>query len=287
MVQNRYKSKISFWMFVLPALVLYSVFAIYPLVRGLWLSTTNWDGTAPWVPAQLEIGYFEEHILGKLAKDRDRGLVLKYYLKDEEQGTYRKLEVFGRDRDRLMSIFKSTGYVNPDMKSVGLQNYKDIFAGKVDDRFFPQRYRAGRFNLGSPLEDAASIPVAEFEKYLLQHLDAGNRAYILDLYRREGDAYRLPSRLLSPNELDQQILLTSIPVLEDDWEDLYNGAVRLGEEGSTGAAATWIESSLSSYDSGRSPADGPALSPEDHRAAATVLATAAEYGRIKSLLVDS
>ena len=95
MTQSRIKSRATFWIFVLPALGLYLFFAILPLVQGFWLSTTNWDGGAPWSPAQMPIDRFESDILGKIKKQSDRDFLLKYYIKDEGQGTYRKLEVYG------------------------------------------------------------------------------------------------------------------------------------------------------------------------------------------------
>ena len=66
MVVSKLKSKVTYAIFLLPALLMYLFFAILPLGQGFWLSTTNWDGSAPWTPAQMPIEEFEGKILNKL-----------------------------------------------------------------------------------------------------------------------------------------------------------------------------------------------------------------------------
>lgn len=41
------KNSKSLYLFVLPGIVLYSLFFVYPTVNGLFLSFTNWDGMSP------------------------------------------------------------------------------------------------------------------------------------------------------------------------------------------------------------------------------------------------
>ena len=47
MVQPRWKSWLYFALFVLPALVLYGLFFLYPFAQGIRISFTNWDGLTP------------------------------------------------------------------------------------------------------------------------------------------------------------------------------------------------------------------------------------------------
>ena len=129
---RKIKGLTTFWLFVLPALGFYSVFAILPLFQGIWLSTTNWDGVSPWVPAQMKIADFETQILDKVKSPGDKKLLLQYYSKRTDQGTYMKQALIGIDRYRVQAIISATGFVNENFKSVGIQNFLDIFGGKVD-----------------------------------------------------------------------------------------------------------------------------------------------------------
>ncbi len=277
MILSGVKKKAVFAAFLVPALVLYLFFAIVPLLQGVWLSTTNWDGTAPWTPAQMEIAEFESKILDKIRAKGDREFLLKFYVKDEEQGTYRKLELYGLDRYRVQGIINATGYVNPDFKNVGLGNYRDIFTGKIDKRFFPERYTETRFNMGDPLDAILEIPKAEFEKNLLPHVQsAEDREYVSGIYARAGDTYRLDRDRVKNGELDIQIALSGIIGLEDDWETLFNAALDLGAANKRSELETLLT---------ESPAVASGLVAEaDLPAARASLDEAWELGRLKGIL---
>lgn len=278
MVVNKIKARAAFAAFVLPALVLYVAFAIVPLGLGLWVSTTNWDGTAPWVPAQVTIARFESDILAKLGSQADRDFVLKYYLKDEGQGTYRKLELIGLDRYRMMNLFSSLGYDYPDMKNVGIQNYFDIFNGKVDPRFMPQEYRANRFKPGDPLDDARQIPAAEFENNLLPNAAAaGQRDLLARAYRKDGTAYMLDPAAYGGSELDQQLFLARVAGLENDWEALYAAA---SDPGMTEAGLDALLAGTAGVQAGQ-------VAQADLAGVRDTLAQVWQYGQLKAVLADS
>jgi raffinose/stachyose/melibiose transport system permease protein len=229
MIGNRSKDRATFAVFVLPALGLYLFFAILPLFQGFWLSTTNWDGAAPWTPAQMPIAQFESEVLGRIRRQSDKDYLLRFYIKDEGQGTYRKLEAYGLARYRIMAIFNSVGHVSPDFRNIGLKNYADIFAGNIDRRFFPERYREARFQSGDPVEKLALIPREEFERNLLPHVTSpADREYLSKVYAPTPGGYAVDPGLASLSELDLQTALSQIPGLEDDWEELFNDALRLG-----------------------------------------------------------
>jgi raffinose/stachyose/melibiose transport system permease protein len=277
MVGNKARTRATFAVFVLPALGLYLFFAILPLFQGFWLSTTNWDGAAPWTPAQMPIAQFESRILDKLKSDGDRAFILKYYVKDEAQGTYRKLEVYGIDRYRVMSLFKSVGHVTPDFQDVGLKNYADIFAGKIDRRFFPERYRELRFQLGDPIEKLALIPVEEFKKNILPHV-AGREDldYLKKSFSITAQGYALDPALAGASELDLQSVLSEIPGLGDEWEGLFNDALALGSDGK--------RAELDSRIAAAPAVAGGKLSASDEALAASTLLKAYDLGRLKGLL---
>jgi raffinose/stachyose/melibiose transport system permease protein len=229
MVGNKAKARASFAVFVLPALGLYLFFAILPLIQGFWLSTTNWDGGAPWTPAQMPIAQFESDILGKIKRQSDKDFLLKYYVKDEGQGTYRKLEAYGLARYRIMAIFNSVGHVTPDFKNIGLKNYTDIFAGNIDKRFFPELYHESRFQLGDPIDKLALISKDEFERYILPHVsNPDDRSYLLKTYVPTPKGYAADPALAGLSEIDLQTALSNVPGLEDDWEALFNDTLTLG-----------------------------------------------------------
>jgi raffinose/stachyose/melibiose transport system permease protein len=274
MVGNRIKAKATFAVFVLPALGLYLFFAILPLFQGFWLSTTNWDGSAPWTPAQMPIAKFESDILGKIEKPSDKAFLLKYYVKDEGQGTYRKLEVYGLARYRVMGIFKSVGHVTPDFQNVGLKNYSDIFAGKIDRRFFPERYRESRFQLGDPIDKLVLIPKDEYLENVLPHVASPeDRAYLGRLYTETAEGYALDASLAGASELDLQSAIAGIPGLEDDWEALYNDSLSLGAEGKASAVAARVAAIPAAA----------ALPASDKALLGSTLEKASEIGRLKGV----
>jgi len=241
MVGNKAQARGAFAIFVLPALGLYLFFAIWPLCQGFWLSTTNWDGAAPWTPAQVPIAQFESDILGKAKSESDRRFLLKYYVKDEGQGTYRKLEAYGLPRYRLMAIFKSVGYVTQDFKNVGLKNYTDIFTGNLDKRFFPERYKEALFQPGDPVSKLALIPRSEFETQVLSHVQSPQElAYLRSVYSPTPEGYALDHKLGSLDEVDLQSVLSEIPGLADDWEGLFQTALSSGERGDSTALSAAI-----------------------------------------------
>jgi raffinose/stachyose/melibiose transport system permease protein len=279
MVGNKATASGTFAIFVLPALLLYLFFAILPLLQGVWLSTTNWDGSAPWTPVQVPIAKFESDVLGRLDKQSDKDFLLKYYVKDEGQGTYRNLGIYGIPRYRAMSIFKSVGFVNPDFMNVGLKNYADVFTGKLDKRFFPERYRESRFQSGDPLDKLALIPTEEFERNILAHAaDPGDRAYLAKFFTLTPKGYAIDPKLGGLSEVDVQSALSEIPGLESDWESLYNHALSLGREK---GERTVLDAGLAALPAAKR------LSAEGRALASSTLAKAYDLGRLKGLMAEA
>jgi raffinose/stachyose/melibiose transport system permease protein len=277
MVGTKAKTRVTYAVFVLPALGLYFFFAILPLLQGFWLSTTNWDGAAPWTPAQMPIAQFESDILGKIKKDSDKAYLLKYYIKDEGQGTYRKLEAYGLERYRIMGILNSVGHVTPDFKNVGLKNYTDIFTGKIDKRFFPETYRESRFQLGDPVGKLAEIPKGEFEENVLSHVSRPEDLdYLKKVYTSGPGGYALDPALASLTEVDLQSALADVRGLENDWESLFNDALTLGSEGARAKLGERM-ASVPAIKEGR-------LTTADKALVAATLTKVCELGRLKGLL---
>src|SRR5208282_781859 len=79
MVQPRFKVVVLFALFVLPALLLYSLFFLYPFAQGIRISFTNWDGLTPRTPISMPKADFESEILGRSASQADRDFLLSIY----------------------------------------------------------------------------------------------------------------------------------------------------------------------------------------------------------------
>ncbi|MGL1892052.1 MAG: sugar ABC transporter permease [Spirochaetaceae bacterium] len=225
MVTTRAKKWSTYAIFVLPALILYTMFAIIPLIMGGWLSTTNWDGVSPWVPVQIPIEQFENEIIPKMSSSQ-REFVNSYYIKDESQGTYRKQvssdhNLKGLRKYKMMATFTSAGYVNKNFKFVGLNNYKSVFSAESDPTFWPSKYQVKRFKAGYPLTKASEIEVKDYEKNLLQNIsNADDQDIIISLYNKVGDNYVLDMAKFPRKGQKFTIAgeLIELPDVGDDWE---------------------------------------------------------------------
>ena len=238
MVINKTKKWTAYAVFVLPALALYVVFAIIPLFMGTWLSATNWDGVSPWVPVQIPIDAFENAILPEL-NEAQREFLLEFYIRDDGQGTYRKQETGDRNlrgirKYRAMRAFASAGYVNEQFRFVGLRNYRSVFSSETDPAFWPRKVRVIRFKTGDPLSKASPIPAQEFEEnFRMRIQDAGERAFIETLYRKEGDAYVLDEGRFPRKGQKFAIAgeLIELPDVGDAWEPFLDEVESAGLEG--------------------------------------------------------
>jgi raffinose/stachyose/melibiose transport system permease protein len=273
----------NLWLFVLPALVCYLIFAILPLIQGVWLSTTNWNGSAPWVPAQIKIADFETKVLAHASMD-DKQLLLKYYEKNDEAGTYQKRELYGIDRYRVLAYLATTPLPNPDFSFVGLQNYLDLFTGKADPKFFPQSYTESRFQAGSPLDTAQTISADEWNDNLIGHVsDARAKEFLTKAYQHLFDgSYKLDASLFPQSETDVQVALSQLPGLADDWETLYDQVTTLGQDGKVAelpAALAPYEKKLTAAD--RSKLDVLALQTAESSYLKNILAENWHLARVK------
>jgi len=206
-VQPRYKVVLFFLAFVLPALLLYGVFFLYPFAQGFRISFTNWDGLTPRTPISMPKAEFESKILDK-AGDADKAILARIYRFDPADGLYKRYAVSGLDRYRLQGILRRAGYQPDTYRSVGFANYVQIFSGGVEQRFYPRTITRTNFNEDSDLP--ASIPRAEFEKKFLPNVgSAEDRALALRHYEPAGDAYLLKK------EFDEFVLQDRIWLLPE------------------------------------------------------------------------
>lgn len=133
MVIQKNKKYLYFLIFLIPAIICYSIFFIYPFIKGIQYSFTDWNGIVPEVPISFEKADFENDIIPKI-KSKDTELLKKFY-KLDENGLYRREQLSRRDTNKIKKILKKIG-ITP-IKFIGLQNFKDMFNSKLDQRFLP------------------------------------------------------------------------------------------------------------------------------------------------------
>jgi raffinose/stachyose/melibiose transport system permease protein len=190
MVGSKLKRWLYFWIFVLPALAAYALFFINPFAQGIRISFTNWDGTTPRTPISMAQGEFEEQILSRIERAEDGEFLLQIYSLDPEDGQYKRYELTGRNRNRVVRILNRVGYRPETYRYVGLRNYVDIFTGGVEERFYPRAYTKVNYNQNSLLP--LSIPAVEFERVFLKNLEnEEERALASELYAPGEQEYTL------------------------------------------------------------------------------------------------
>jgi len=189
MVQKPAARRASFVAFVAPALLLYALFFLLPFGQGIRISFTNWDGLTPKTPISMPKAEFEEKILNRIQSEKDRAYVLSIYHYDEAKGEYARLSIQGFTRIKLERIMKSVGY-SPDLyKDVGMDNYKSIFEGKVDERFYPRYYEQVNFNASSDLPQ--EVEAASYEKDFLGKLTPEQKELAAQFYVKKEQSYVL------------------------------------------------------------------------------------------------
>ena len=138
MVQPKSKKIWYFVSFILPCLVLYLLFFIYPFLNGFFVSLTNWDGLTPRVPNIISNQEFETDLMDKLKKDKDKEYLKKFYTYDASSDQWTRKNLSGFETMKLTFIMNKVDYYPANNKPVGLKNYIDIFTGKVKNDFYPR-----------------------------------------------------------------------------------------------------------------------------------------------------
>jgi len=190
MVQPRWKGALFFALFVLPALVLYGLFFLYPFGQGIRISFTNWDGLTPRVPISMPQAEFESRILNRLPDQGERGFLLSVYHLDPVDNQYKRYAATGLTRYRLQHLMRVVGYQPEGYRTVGFANYIRIFAGGVEERFYPRIMTQVNYNSDSDLPQ--TIAKGDFEKSFLARLSNPlDRQLALGFYTLEKGVYHL------------------------------------------------------------------------------------------------
>jgi raffinose/stachyose/melibiose transport system permease protein len=190
MVEPRLRRWLFFAAFILPALAVYALFFLNPFAQGIRISLTNWDGRTPRAPISMPQKEFESQILSRLGREADRRLLLEVYHLDPEDSSYKRYELTGARRNRIYRILDRAGYRPETYRYVGLDNFRAIFTGRVEERFYPRSFVKTNFNENSDLPD--SIPRREFERNFLRNLSSARERELAARFYVPGEAsYRL------------------------------------------------------------------------------------------------
>lgn len=181
MVEKKSKTAFYFTVFILPCVILYLLFFIWPFIRGIGISLTNWDGLTPKTPIILNKSDFESKIVSKLKKQSDREYVLGIYHLDSADNSYKRISLNGIRRKKLERIIHKTGYEPELNKFVGFDNYRKVFTGKVSSDFYPHFYMQRKYTNTSDLP--LTISQEDFEKEIIKNCRSGkDRTFLKGCY---------------------------------------------------------------------------------------------------------
>lgn len=202
MVEPKSKKVIYFMAFILPCLVLYLLFFIWPFFKGIGISLTNWDGLTPRSPISMSQEQFESEILSKLSSKQQKYLLSVYELNVAEKN-YSRLSIGGFTRSRVESLFKKAGYEADKYKFVGFENYAKILTGKVDKKFYPHSYQETKFTASANSSLKSIISKKEFEKEVLDKATEEEKQLLLLHYEEQVKTETTEARYVLKKEFDE------------------------------------------------------------------------------------
>ncbi|ULQ60830.1 sugar ABC transporter permease [Brucepastera parasyntrophica] len=211
MVESRSRKAFYFIIFLLPCLVLYTLFFIYPFINGFYISMTNWDGLTPKSPISMKADEFENRILNNVEKESDRKFLLSVYEKNENTNTWSRLSIGGLKRYRVERIMRKAGYEPESNRFVGFDNYKRILSGKIESSFYPRSFERTHYNKTSGLP--VRIEKKGFQRNFLSKLTPQEKT-VFDMYYMEEDKFYTLDPAYSEFEFEEMIWL--IPEVETE-----------------------------------------------------------------------
>ncbi len=205
------KSKIFFFIiFLLPALLLYSLFFIKPFIEGIHYSFTDWNGIVPEIPLSFEKTEFETEVLAKMKSPKHLAVVKKYYRLD---GDFYRLtnwiseagkpdrQLTNTERQKIKKALKTVGISS--INYIGFENYKQMFTNDI--RFIPRFEKRFLYNEFEDLPE--TIEAKAFHKYLLNNIkDPADKKWLLTKY--QFDATAKSYHLLPYTEAEDERLRT-------------------------------------------------------------------------------
>lgn len=187
------RANLFFYLFVLPAFVLYFLFFIYPFLQGVVFSFTDWNGITPEIQFQFEKKDFEDNVLNKLKNDEDVTIMKNFYKENgnyyvmnewiEEKESVRRINIF--EKKRIKSILSKVGITS--INFIGFDNYKEIFTN--DKRFLPSFEKKRLYNKKNSFTLVSKVKDRDF-RMVLKRVKNTEKDFILSKYSKE-TFYRL------------------------------------------------------------------------------------------------
>ena len=213
MIIQKNKRYIYFLIFLIPALFCYFLFFVYPFLKGIQYSFTDWNGIVPEIPISFEKDDFENNIISKIKK-RDQEFLKIHYVLDEN-GLYRRQVLNRSVTNKVKRILKSVG-ITP-IRFIGLQNFKEMFNSKIDPRFLPS------ININYIFKENDELPFtidhSTFNKLLLKRIKDNEELKILN------EAYPEKNKegYLLSEDLDEFGLFDRVDAIENiDFDEVDN-----------------------------------------------------------------
>ena len=184
MVSSKSSKVFYFSIFIMPALLLYCIFFIFPLIQGVQYSFTDWNGISPVIPLSMEKEKYEK-ITEKINNKADRDYLNKYYILEEDVYTLtnwivsadgEERQITDKEKGKLKKILKNAGV--SQIKFIGFKNYSEMFKG--DERFVPRKYRNYLFKEYDDLK--TEIDKKTYEKNILKNIEKPEEISYLGKY---------------------------------------------------------------------------------------------------------
>lgn len=183
--KKKLKSNRYFFLFILPAFLLYFIFFLLPFFQGVFYSFTDWNGITPQIPLQFTQYDFEEKVIGKIKNEKDKTVIKKYYQQKNDRyilnewyikdGKSKKIDSF--QIGKIRAILSKTGIRS--INFIGFDNYRDIFT--KDRRFMPSIEK--RFLYDKKDDLPLRVEKSIFEKKLLKNLHRVEKDFLLSKYK--------------------------------------------------------------------------------------------------------
>ncbi len=214
-VTNRRTKIFNFCFFLLPAIVLYTLFFIRPLLQGINYSLTDWNGIVPEIPFTIDQDQFENEIVPKLKSKQGRQYLKQFYVLTEDGSGYRLKNwiesnnqiraLTNSERNQIKKLLKSAGV--SAIKFVGFENYRQMF--RSDERFLPRFQKRYFYNEFQDLP--TTISKQEFRDYLLKNLkNASEIKFVNTCYQLDskGQTYHLKTVLTATEDTQLRQILS-------------------------------------------------------------------------------
>ncbi|HOF00378.1 MAG TPA: sugar ABC transporter permease [Spirochaetota bacterium] len=211
-------NKYFLYLFVIPAIVLYIVFFVYPFIQGIGYSFTNWNGLTPKIPIQVnsydfdniikynipkEIRYdnFHKTILQKIKIESDREFVRSLYLPPYPSELMKEIidnkigNKIGADNEEMFYFYYSLAddkYIYT-ARQLSYDDLRQFIKYLKTKKIISLENYVLRENINERDRDRLSKILTDIN--FRKPLSAKERSYIEKFYRNNGSLYILDNKI--------------------------------------------------------------------------------------------